>query len=47
VQCCDERNRIVVDGAGVDEPFPYFLPEAGPARQAAFGPVRVPEGSCG
>ncbi|TQM14695.1 signal peptidase I [Pseudonocardia kunmingensis] len=44
VQCCDDRNRIVVDGAGVDEPFLYFLPEAGPPQQAAFGPVRVPEG---
>jgi signal peptidase I len=44
VACCDQRNRIVVDGAAVDEPFLYFLPEAGPPRQADFGPVRVPEG---
>jgi signal peptidase I len=44
VACCDERNRIVVDGVGVDEPFLYFLPEAGPLRQAEFGPVRVPDG---
>lgn len=44
VACCDQRNRIVVDGVAVDEPFLYFLPEAGPPRQAAFGPVRVPDG---
>jgi signal peptidase I len=44
VACCDERNRILVDGVGVDEPFLYFLPEAGPLRQAEFGPVHVPDG---
>jgi signal peptidase I len=44
VACCDDRNRIVVDGVGVDEPFLYFLPEAGPLRQAEFGPVHVPDG---
>src|SRR5690606_7490662 len=44
VACCDDRNRILVDGVGVDEPFLYFLPDAGPPRQAGFGPVRVPDG---
>jgi signal peptidase I len=44
VACCDERNRINVDGEAVDEPYLYFQPEAGPPRQAPFGPVRVPEG---
>lgn len=44
VACCDERNRVLVDGAPVDEPYIYFLPEAGPPQQATFGPVRVPEG---
>ena len=44
VACCDDRNRITVDGVAVDEPFIYFLPEAGPPRQKPFGPVRVPEG---
>jgi signal peptidase I len=44
VACCDERNRIIVDGTGMDEPYLYFEPEAGPAQQAEFGPVRVPEG---
>ncbi|GAA0938490.1 signal peptidase I [Pseudonocardia zijingensis] len=44
VACCDDRNRLVVDGVGVDEPFLYFLPDAGPPRQAEFGPVHVPDG---
>ncbi len=44
VACCDERNRIIVDGVAVDEPYIYFLPEAGPPQQAQFGPVRVPDG---
>jgi signal peptidase I len=44
VACCDERNRVTVDGVGLDEPYIYFLPEAGPAEQAAFGPVQVPDG---
>jgi signal peptidase I len=44
VVCCDDRNRITVDGVAVDEPFLYFLPEAGPPQQKPFGPVRVPEG---
>jgi signal peptidase I len=44
VACCDERNRITVDGEAADEPYVYFLPEAGPPRQVSFGPVRVPDG---
>ncbi len=44
VACCDDRNRITVDGVAVDEPYIYFLPEAGPPRQKPFGPVQVPEG---
>jgi signal peptidase I len=44
VACCDDRNRIIVDGAAVVEQYIYFLPDAGPPRQAPFGPVRVPEG---
>jgi signal peptidase I len=44
VACCDERNRVVVDGVAVDESYIYFLPEAGAAQQVSFGPVRVPEG---
>jgi signal peptidase I len=44
VACCDERNRILVDEKPVDEPYLYFLPDAGPPQQAPFGPVRVAEG---
>ena len=44
VQCCDSRNRVLVDGQPLDEPYIYYLPEAGPARQNAFGPVKVPDG---
>ena len=35
VQCCDSRNRVMVDGKPLDEPYIYYLPEAGPARQDA------------
>lgn len=44
VACCDPRNRILIDGVPVDEPYLYFAPEAGSAQQAAFAPVRVPDG---
>lgn len=45
VQCCDSRNRVLVNGKPLDEPYIYFLPEAGTARQDAFGPVTVPAGT--
>ena len=44
VQCCDSGNRVLVDGRPLTEPYLYFLPEAGPPRQNAFGPVVVPDG---
>jgi signal peptidase I len=44
VSCCDARNRLMVDGKSVDEPYVYFAPEFGKAQQAPFGPVRVPRG---
>jgi signal peptidase I len=44
VSCCDSRNRVMVDGEPLDEPYVYYLPEAGPARQSPFGPITVPEG---
>jgi signal peptidase I len=44
VQCCDSRNRILVNGEPLDEPYVYYLPEAGSARQASFGPITIPEG---
>jgi signal peptidase I len=44
VACCDQRNRILVDGLALDEPYIHFQPQAGAAQQVEFGPVRVPEG---
>jgi signal peptidase I len=44
VSCCDPRNRVMVDGKPLDEPYVYYLPQAGPARQQTFGPITVPEG---
>jgi len=44
VQCCDPRNRVLVDGEPLDEPYLYFLPAAGPPLQQGFGPVVVPQG---
>ncbi|MFD1533977.1 signal peptidase I [Pseudonocardia aurantiaca] len=44
VSCCDSRNRVMVDGQPLNEPYVYYLPEAGPARQATFGPITVPAG---
>jgi signal peptidase I len=44
VACCDPRNRVMVDGQPLEEPYIYYLPEAGPARQSPFGPVTVPDG---
>ena len=36
---------MLVDGKPLDEPYIYFLPEAGTARQDAFGPITVPAGT--
>lgn len=44
IACCDPRNRLIVDDQPLDEPYIYYLPEAGAARQAPFGPVTVPAG---
>jgi signal peptidase I len=44
VSCCDARNRVMVDGKPLDEPYIYFSPEFGPAQQSPFGPIRVPDG---
>ncbi len=44
VQCCDGRNRVLVDGEPLEEPYVHYLPAAGAARQAPFGPITVPEG---
>jgi signal peptidase I len=44
VSCCDSRNRVLVDGKPIDEPYVYFAPGFGPARQSPFAPVHVPPG---
>jgi signal peptidase I len=44
VACCDSRNRVMVDDQPLDEPYIYYLPAAGPARQIPFGPITVPQG---
>jgi signal peptidase I len=44
VQCCDSRGQVMVDGKSLNEPYIFYLPEAGPPKQASFGPVTVPEG---
>lgn len=43
VQCCDSRNRVLVDGEPLEEPYLYYVPEAGP-RQDPFDPVTIPDG---
>ncbi len=43
VQCCDSRDRVVVDGEPLDEPYLYYVPGTG-IRQDAFDAVTVPEG---
>jgi signal peptidase I len=44
VACCDDRNRVVVDGRPLVEPYVYYQADAGPPQQTGFGPVTVPEG---
>jgi signal peptidase I len=44
VQCCDSRNRVLVDNQPLEEPYIYYLPTAGAPRQEPFGPVTVPSG---
>jgi signal peptidase I len=44
VQCCDPRGQVLVDGEPLNEPYLFYLPEAGPPKQAPFGPVTVPDG---
>jgi signal peptidase I len=43
VECCDERNHVLVDGKPLSEPYIYWTPTAEP-RQASFEPITVPDG---
>ncbi|GAA4445047.1 signal peptidase I [Actinokineospora soli] len=44
VECCDEQNRVLVDGKPLTEPYIHWSTDRGSARQAEFGPVSVPPG---
>jgi signal peptidase I len=44
VQCCDDQNRVLVDGRPLDEPYLYFGLGTGPAQEP-FPPVTVPPGT--
>ncbi|CRK58623.1 Signal peptidase I [Alloactinosynnema sp. L-07] len=41
---CGPDNRVKVDGKPVDEPYVYWDPMMGEAKQDQFGPITVPEG---
>jgi signal peptidase I len=41
VQCCDQQNRVVVDGIALTEPYAFIAHEP----QDEFGPVTVPHGN--
>lgn len=39
VQCCDRQNRVMVNGAALDEPYAVFARDE---PQEEFGPITVP-----
>ena len=43
VECCDDKNRVLVDGKPLDESYVYWTPTAEP-RQESFAPLTIPEG---
>ncbi|MGH3880427.1 MAG: signal peptidase I [Actinophytocola sp.] len=43
VECCDDQNRVLVDGKPLDESYVYWTPTAEP-KQASFAPIDVPDG---
>ncbi|HVV13726.1 signal peptidase I [Amycolatopsis sp.] len=43
VQCCDARNRVVVDGKALNEPYIHWE-DPNNQQQASFDPVKVPDG---
>lgn len=44
VECCDESNRVMVNGKPLDEPYIYWQ-DGRPNTQTSFPAVRVPEGT--
>jgi signal peptidase I len=45
VACCDDENRVTVDGRPLNEPYIYYVPDSLPKQQEKFGPVVVPKGA--
>jgi signal peptidase I len=43
VSCCDARNRVLVDGKPLNEPYIYYDPAFGNSQQQ-FPPVKIPQG---
>ncbi|GAA3577721.1 signal peptidase I [Amycolatopsis ultiminotia] len=44
VQCCDARNRVIVDGKALDEPYIHWEDASHPVQET-FAPVKVPQGA--
>jgi signal peptidase I len=43
VECCDDQNRVLVDGKPIEEPYVFWTPIAA-RNQESFPPITVPEG---
>ncbi|WP_184690380.1 signal peptidase I [Saccharothrix tamanrassetensis] len=43
VKCCDEKNRVLVDGKPLDEPYVYWEPGRG-SFQESFDELKIPDG---
>jgi signal peptidase I len=43
VKCCDDQNRVTVDGKALDEPYKHF-DEGTPSEQEAFEELKIPDG---
>ncbi|GAA1032610.1 MULTISPECIES: signal peptidase I [Amycolatopsis] len=44
VQCCDDRNRVIVDGKALDEPYIHWADDHHRVQES-FAPVKVPQGA--
>jgi signal peptidase I len=43
VECCDDRNRVLVDGKPLDEPYVFWGPGSDRVHES-FEPITVPDG---